>query len=214
MPCSIGAVSYAYLDEDGNARRDVLYCYDLELPADFTPRPVDGEVERFDLRPVEWVVEKVVEGMEYKPNCNLVLIDFYGFLELTGAETFKVSDWDITGMSFTFLAWETVVFFVSAILVDYMANSPRIKGICLGETIPSGIDSSKGKDEDVLNEEERVRQGNGTEEDVILVNDLKKVYSTGKYAVKGVSLGIPKGECFGLLGINGAGKSSTLRYSS
>eukprot|EP01036_Dinobryon_divergens_P022701 gene22701-30983_t len=72
-----GAVSYAYLDEDGNARRDVLYCYDLELPADFTPRPVDGEVERFDLRPVEWVVEKVVEGMEYKPNCNLVLIDFF-----------------------------------------------------------------------------------------------------------------------------------------
>ena len=77
MPCAIGAVSYAYLDEDGNARRDVLYCYDLELPADFTPRPVDGEVERFDLRPVEWVVEKVVEGMEYKPNCNLVLIDFF-----------------------------------------------------------------------------------------------------------------------------------------
>lgn len=77
MPCAIGAVSYTYLDEDGNARRDVLYCYDLELPADFTPRPVDGEVERFDLRPVEWVVEKVVEGIEYKPNCNLVLIDFF-----------------------------------------------------------------------------------------------------------------------------------------
>ena len=70
-------MSYAYLDEDGNARRDVLYCYDLELPADFIPRPMDGEVERFDLRPVEWVVEKVVEGTEYKPNCNLVLIDFF-----------------------------------------------------------------------------------------------------------------------------------------
>ncbi len=29
-------------------------------------------------------------------------------------------------------------------------------------------------------------------------------------AVKSTSLGIPRGECFGLLGINGAGKSSTL----
>ena len=26
---------------------------------------------------------------------------------------------------------------------------------------------------------------------------------TIKYAVKGLSLGIPKGECFGLLGVNG-----------
>ena len=35
-----------------------------------------------------------------------------------------------------------------------------------------------------------------------------------KYAVKGVSLGIPNGECFGLLGINGAGKSTTLSMLS
>lgn len=36
----------------------------------------------------------------------------------------------------------------------------------------------------------------------------------GKYAVKGLSIGIPNGECFGLLGINGAGKSSTLSMLS
>ena len=35
-----------------------------------------------------------------------------------------------------------------------------------------------------------------------------------KVAVKSTSLGIPKGECFGLLGINGAGKSSTLAILS
>merc|ERR1711871_1847937 len=49
---------------------------------------------------------------------------------------------------------------------------------------------------------------------VILVEDLKKMYRGGKFAVRGVSLGIPNGECFGLLGINGAGKSSTLSMLS
>ena len=38
----------------------------------------------------------------------------------------------------------------------------------------------------------------------VLVRDVKKVYPGGKFAVKGVSMGIPNGEVFGLLGINGA----------
>jgi len=36
----------------------------------------------------------------------------------------------------------------------------------------------------------------------------------GKYAVKGVSVGVPYGMCFGLLGINGAGKTTTLSMLS
>ena len=41
----VGAVSYASLDEAGNVRRDCLFCFDLELPIDFEPVPVDGEVK-------------------------------------------------------------------------------------------------------------------------------------------------------------------------
>ena len=55
---------------------DVLYCYDLELPADFTPRNTDGEVEEFQLLPIAEVARLVRDTDEFKLNCNLVIVDF------------------------------------------------------------------------------------------------------------------------------------------
>eukprot|EP00268_Persea_americana_P038895 TRINITY_DN3854_c0_g2_i6.p1 TRINITY_DN3854_c0_g2~~TRINITY_DN3854_c0_g2_i6.p1 ORF type:complete len:389 (-),score=67.92 TRINITY_DN3854_c0_g2_i6:1255-2361(-) len=78
----VGAVSY--MDINGYSyKRDVLFCYDLELPDGFTPINKDGEVESFKLIPVAQVA-KVIRSTEFfKPNCNLVIIDFlfrHGFL--------------------------------------------------------------------------------------------------------------------------------------
>ena len=47
-----------------------------------------------------------------------------------------------------------------------------------------------------------------------MLKGLQKVYPGGKMAVKSISVGIPRGECFGVLGINGAGKTSTLKILS
>ncbi|XP_063894116.1 phospholipid-transporting ATPase ABCA3 [Helicoverpa armigera] len=50
--------------------------------------------------------------------------------------------------------------------------------------------------------------------DAMLVNDLHKNYVgflKKCNAVKGVSFSVKKGECFGLLGVNGAGKSTTFK---
>ena len=82
---SVGAVSYLGLDEANNLKRDVLFCFDLEIPSDFIPEPVDGEVESFQLKSIDWVINKLAEGgkLGYKPNCNLVVIDFlirHGFI--------------------------------------------------------------------------------------------------------------------------------------
>lgn len=71
-----GRVSYVMANAEG-LRRDVLHCYDLELPEGVTPRPNDDEVERFELRPVAAVLDAVLEGKLVKFNVNLVLIDFF-----------------------------------------------------------------------------------------------------------------------------------------
>lgn len=67
-------------------------------------------------------------------------------------------------------------------------------------------------DEDVLAEEERVTNN---KDDVIRVADFRKAYTTpfGKpyLAVERISFGLDYGECFALLGVNGAGKSTTFK---
>ena len=71
----VGAVSYC-LQTDYGLRPDVLYVFDLELPADFVPVNTDGEVEEFYLWPIEQVAEIVHDSDEFKFNCSLVVIDF------------------------------------------------------------------------------------------------------------------------------------------
>ena len=56
-------------------RRDLVYAYDLELPADFTPRPMDGEVESFMLWPLEHVKQELLTSGNFKFNVVLVLAD-------------------------------------------------------------------------------------------------------------------------------------------
>lgn len=70
------AISYAMLRPEG-LRRDWLRCYDLELPDTFMPRPVDGEVEAFELWPLPAVLDRVRRTDDFKFNVNLVLIDLF-----------------------------------------------------------------------------------------------------------------------------------------
>lgn len=71
----VGAITYAMLRPEG-LRRDVVFIYDLELPADFVPRPTDGEVESFHLWPLDRVRDTARDTEEFKFNCSLVAIHF------------------------------------------------------------------------------------------------------------------------------------------
>ncbi len=71
----VGAVSYV-LERPEGLRRDVLFNYDLELPADFTPVNTDGEIASFELMSLEQVAAIVHDSDDFKFNCSLVVIDF------------------------------------------------------------------------------------------------------------------------------------------
>lgn len=72
----VASISYAMERAEG-LRRDVLHCYDLDLPEDFVPSAADGEVASFELWPIAQVVQTVRDTDEFKFNVNLVLIDLF-----------------------------------------------------------------------------------------------------------------------------------------
>uniref|UniRef100_A0A8C1KHV5 Zgc:172302 n=1 Tax=Cyprinus carpio TaxID=7962 RepID=A0A8C1KHV5_CYPCA len=105
--------------------------------------------------------------------------------------------WDFVGKNLFAMAMEGIVFFIFTVLLH------RWSGFVLP---PLGTE-----DEDVARERDRVKSGRAVG-DVLILKDLSKVYKAGrKPAVNRLCLGIPRGECFGLLGVNGAGKTSTFR---
>uniref|UniRef100_A0AAQ4PDV6 P-type phospholipid transporter n=1 Tax=Gasterosteus aculeatus aculeatus TaxID=481459 RepID=A0AAQ4PDV6_GASAC len=113
------------------------------------------------------------------------------------ADTLNPLHWDSVGKNLFAMAAEGVIFFIFTILLQYkfFIQMP-----------PLGPE-----DEDVHRERERVTGGKA-QSDILSMIDLSKVYKSGrKPAVDRLCLGIPRGECFGLLGVNGAGKTSTFR---
>jgi 8-oxo-dGTP pyrophosphatase MutT (NUDIX family) len=79
---TVGIVSYLIENEEG-LRNDVLFTYDLELPADVTPVNADGEIEEFFLWPIERVMRELSDTANFKFNVAFVIIDFlirHGFV--------------------------------------------------------------------------------------------------------------------------------------
>ncbi|CAF4160013.1 unnamed protein product, partial [Rotaria sp. Silwood2] len=118
---------------------------------------------------------------------------------------------DTVGRNIMCLTIEGFVFFIFAILVQYrFFISDRICVRASKDLI------SSNEDNDVANERQRIYSDRtNTSGDILRMIDLVKVYGWkfGKKftAVKQTCVGVKQGECFGLLGINGSGKSTTFK---
>ncbi|HMA15230.1 MAG: DUF4743 domain-containing protein [Bacteroidota bacterium] len=70
-----GALRYLCERSEG-LRNDVVFSFDLALPADFLPRPGDDEVESFSLWPMRDVLARIRDTDDFKFNVALVNLDF------------------------------------------------------------------------------------------------------------------------------------------
>ncbi|XP_054459181.1 phospholipid-transporting ATPase ABCA1 [Anoplopoma fimbria] len=128
------------------------------------------------------------------------------FARLGTKQTLNPLQWDTVGKNLFAMAVEGVIFFIFTILLQYKFFIRNRSWWGEPELPPLGPE-----DEDVNKERERVKSGKA-QSDILSMIDLSKVYKSGrKPAVDRLCLGIPRGECFGLLGVNGAGKTSTFR---
>lgn len=82
---AVSAVSYTGYNEDmWGLKRDVLFCFDLQLPPDVVPVPVDGEMDSFEKMPIATILDLLQKPVcedddsdnKWKPNVGVVLIDF------------------------------------------------------------------------------------------------------------------------------------------
>ena len=155
---------------------------------------------------------------------NLPIID--ATCDLTNGVTKSAADYlPYDALSFkgcgsylVFLAWEGLAYLLLVFLIEFVQSQPSLR-----LRLPFGRDKDPPlvdveEDEDVAAEARRVQEqlARGPEgvTDVVLLNAVRKVYGGSKVAVRKLSYGIPVGEVFGFLGINGAGKTSTLQILS
>ncbi|XP_074524779.1 phospholipid-transporting ATPase ABCA1 isoform X2 [Halichoeres trimaculatus] len=128
------------------------------------------------------------------------------FQRLGSKQTLDPLHWDYVGKNLFAMAAEGIIFFIFTILLQYKFFISFKPWWGEPEIPPLGPE-----DEDVARERERVKSGKA-QSDILTMIDLSKVYKVGKKpAVNRLCLGIPRGECFGLLGVNGAGKTTTFR---
>ncbi len=71
----VGFVSYITERIEG-LRNDICFAFDIDLPPDFRPDNIDGEIEEFYLWPIEQVRARLTETDDFKFNVALVNIDF------------------------------------------------------------------------------------------------------------------------------------------
>jgi ATP-binding cassette subfamily A (ABC1) protein 3 len=88
-------------------------------------------------------------------------------------------------------------------------NSNRFGNNTVSALVPTAanIQIASHEDDDVAEEAARIKTRSYhelMETDVLVLNQVEKVYGGAFHAVDQLSLGVKKSECFGLLGVNGA----------
>ncbi|EPB75362.1 ABC transporter, ATP-binding protein [Ancylostoma ceylanicum] len=99
---------------------------------------------------------------------------------------------------------------IATIILAYVNNAPSCRQ---PDKLPC---DQSAVDDNVSEERRRVRLVDACEQNMLTVDSLEVCYRNSMFskpvhAVRNISWGVRRGECFGLIGVNGAGKTSTFR---
>ena len=160
--------------------------------------------------------------MKYVDDEKLDLCDHKPYVEFAGGfgkchEIKSFFTWDkLNGLNtnFLFMFGTSLLFIVILVLIE----TGVIKRILTGKGGNRGFVESN-LDGDVVQERQRtlaLMDDRKQKSDVFLVSNLCKEFGVGKkfLAVDHLTFGVKHGECFGLLGVNGAGKTTSFRYKT
>ena len=130
------------------------------------------------------------------------------------------SQWsmDVTGWAFVYMAIESVGYSLAVLAIEYILETPALFEF-FSKRVNVPLVELPEEDDDVRAERKRLQSlppAQPTDDEPISIRGLRKVYPSRlgvppKVAVHDLWLGIHTGEVFGLLGINGAGKTSAMK---
>jgi ABC-type Na+ transport system ATPase subunit NatA len=145
----------------------------------------------------------------------------------------RASPWDVAADELAALSVEAVLFTALTLALEFdaagaaqratrhiRAAARTLRGGAEEEdaaTAPAALGGGGEKEDDagVLAERARIVASGGDAGDVLTLRALRKTYEGrgggARAAVSPLTCGVPQGRCFGLLGVNGAGKSTVFK---
>eukprot|EP00940_MAST-03C_sp_MAST-3C-sp2_P003047 g3047.t1 len=145
---------------------------------------------------------------------------------VVATEKWSALDMRAVGLNLVYLAVEIVVYPILAWAIDVVYSYPALQKRLCALAEPTVEDAPFRDDEDVVAAAKAAKaaaaSSSSSSSKVVQIRGLRKVYRTktksgatkNKAAVKNTWFSVERGECFGLLGVNGAGKSTTFKMLS
>jgi len=164
----------------------------------------------------------VNQGLQYIFRLSPIYCFSYGIMNASNREVYATLfgekevrgalDWQIAGADVIFLLVETVVYTALIFVVEWSRNVQKLRQV--GGAKDPG--STKFQPDDDVERERQVAASSNPSSVAVKVTDLRQIYGgrfskSTKVAIESVSFVVQKNECFALLGVNGAGKTSTFR---